>query len=102
MPKYIVRSYKDIEEIPENPGIYIVWSLRSKFDGRPQYVGKTKRDVVSRMSEHEDRLDKAIPTFFPLPCTIEFRKVNRIKDLDLEEKRLIHELKPRGNKHHNR
>ena len=79
--------------MPRRPGVYIVHSPIETITGRPLYIGKTKRDVNTRMSEHLRANDDAVPLFYWL-STVEFRPAQNNAHARALERRLQAERKP--------
>lgn len=89
------RRYSKIDELPQQTGVYIIRGVRGTVSGRPNYVGKTKRNINKRQKEHERDGDDAVP-IVPVLATVEFRKTNTDKQARCLEKRLHKEMKPYG------
>jgi excinuclease UvrABC nuclease subunit len=70
--RFPTRPYSELDDLPSRPGVYIVWSMLSEVTDRPLYIGMTKRDVHTRMREHNRDDDYAVP-FLPQFAKVEFR-----------------------------
>jgi excinuclease UvrABC nuclease subunit len=53
--------FNKLDTLPSGPAAYVVRSPIADFFGRSLYVGKTKRGVKQRMTEHDRKWDTAIP-----------------------------------------
>ena len=91
--RYPRRPFDRLNELPDGPGVYIVWSLISGWSGRPLYIGMTKRDVATRMREHVRAGDMAVP-LFPGAAEVEFRSCMNGVHARSMERELIDRLDP--------
>lgn len=91
--RYPSRPWDRIDELPETPGVYIVWSALSDLTGRPLYVGMTKRDVQTRLEEHVRDDTEAVPLLTSM-ATVEFRQCVNGRHARALERELIEELNP--------
>lgn len=92
-------AFRDLDELPDGPGIYIVWSAIGSMYGlagleaRPLYIGKTKRSVAVRMAEHLRENDDAI-TLFEATAEIQYLPAQNDRHARAMERELQEELNP--------
>lgn len=91
--RYPSRPFDQLDDLPDGPGVYIVWSLISGWEGRPLYVGMTKRTVEERMAEHVRNGDGAVP-LFPGMARVEFRETDSVSAAYELETYLRRKLRP--------
>lgn len=92
-------AFSDIDELPDGPGVYIVWSAigsmyaMAALSERPLYVGMTRRDVKVRMREHIRDSDDAVPMFESM-AEVEYIHCSNNRQARAKERELQDELVP--------
>jgi excinuclease UvrABC nuclease subunit len=97
--QHMTVDFADRDELPDGPGVYIVWSALGGAFGlaglgnRPLYIGMTKRSVEVRMREHIRKNDLAVPSF-ESAAEIEYIQCHDENDARDVERQLQNELDP--------
>lgn len=93
--------FSEFDSLPDGPGVYIVWSVLGgmmkmamvESSERPLYIGKTKRDVWKRISEHVERGSDAVPSLESL-ASIEYIPCQNDRHARALERELQEKLNP--------